>query len=190
MTATPPTPHKGIFRRLRESKLWGKLTAGWNVIAVLAVILSVFVGIPEAWKMARTWIDERTAITITRPGGDMNRCAVFEGTAGRRHGQQLWFAHRDRRDPVHYFFSKPWLVGDNGWKNIVHLGPPDTIRSNYSISVFYVSDDTSRFLDDLSTSSVNGPASTFWMARDLPPTASGTASMDVTRAGDPRDCPQ
>lgn len=165
----------------------GKLIGG--ILAVLAAVVGILVGVPDLKNRIQTAIEESTPITITQPGGDMFRCAVFEGTAGRRHGQQLWFAHRDDRDPVHYFFSKPWLFGENGWKNIVHLGPPDTVRSKYSIYVFYVSDDTSRFLDDLSTSSTNGPVGTFWMARDLPPTVKGTESIDVMRAGDPRDCP-
>jgi hypothetical protein len=172
---------------MEKFKSIAKLILG--IVAAVSAVVGIVVGVPELKEKIRTAYEETTPITITRPGGDMNRCAVFEGTAGRRHDQQLWLAHRDLRDPVHYFFMKPYLVGENGWKAIVHLGPPDTVRSMYSISVFYVSDDTSRFLDDVSTSSVTGPGGTFWMARDLPPTATGTVSIDATRAGDPRDCP-
>ncbi|MDG4667990.1 hypothetical protein [Mycobacterium sp. 236(2023)] len=161
---------------------------GLKIIGWISAIIGIVVGVPELVQMGRAQWNERTPIAITRPAGDMFRCALFEGTAGRRHGQQLWLAHRDNRDPIHFFFMKPYLWGEMGWKARVHLGPPDTVRSRYTVYVFYVSDDTSRFLENLTTSSVNGPAGTFWMAQDLPPTASGTVSLEVTRRGDTGVC--
>ena len=177
----------GKFRRMSTLRSAGKLVGG--IIAVLAAVVGILVGVPDIINRIQTAIEESTPITITQPGGDMYRCALFEGTAGRRDGQQLWFAHRDALDPVHYFFSKPWLTGKNGWKTIVHLGRPDKVRSQFWAYAFYVSDDTSRFLEDLSTASASGPAPTYWMSRDFPPTAKGMVSIEVWRAGDPRDCP-
>lgn len=159
------------------------------IVTIPSAIIGIAVGIPDLHHRWTTYWQARTPITITQPAGDLNRCGLFEGTAGRRDGQQLWFAHRDALDPVHYFFSKPWLTGENGWKTIVHLGRPDNVRSQFWAYAFYVSDETSRFLEDLSTASAAGPAPTYWMSRDFPPTEKGLVSIEVWRAGDPRDCP-
>lgn len=170
-----------------QTTSWWK--RAWNFVGAVSIVLSIVLAVPVVGGWIKTWQEERTPITINQPPNDVNRCAVLEGTAHGRSGRQLWFAHRDLRDPVHYFFTKPTVRQDNTWQAIVHLGRPDTVRSQYKIYVFYVSNDTSRFLDDLSTDSVNGPAGTYWMSRDLPPTTQGLETITVTRRGDPENCP-
>lgn len=177
------TAHRKPSKFSRMSKLIRIVEA----VVVLSGVVSLAVSVPVVWGWIEKFNEERTPITITTRG-DVNRCAVIEGTANRRDGRQLWFAHRDDRDPVHYFFKRATLRDNNRWNVIVHLGRPDNVKSKYEVFAFYVSDDTSRFVDGIDTSSVNGPAGTFWMSQDLPPTASGTVSAYVTRKGDPRDC--